>query len=61
LGLNYIVTNSQGTQIKDGTETSYFMDEVITIDLSTVSNGIYVLRVETQYGFIQTKLLKQQQ
>lgn len=61
LGLNYTVIDGQGAEVLSGKKSSYFMDGTITIDLSAVSNGIYVLRMETKQGFIRTKLLKQQQ
>ncbi|WP_421976597.1 hypothetical protein [Roseivirga seohaensis] len=60
LGFSYSITDSQGSEILEGKRESYFMDEVMMLDLSTVSNGIYMLRVETKYGFISAKLLKQQ-
>ncbi|KYG78955.1 WD40/YVTN/BNR-like repeat-containing protein [Roseivirga echinicomitans] len=61
LGLNYIVTDSQGVEVLNGKVVSYFIGKIIKLDLNTVANGVYVLRMETQYGFIQAKLLKQQQ
>ncbi|MGW8121099.1 T9SS type A sorting domain-containing protein [Roseivirga echinicomitans] len=59
LGFTYTITDSQGAAVFTAKASSYLIDDVITVDLSTVSNGVYILRMETQYGFIRTKLLKQ--
>ena len=60
LGLNYTIIDSQGAEILKGKEAIYFMDNVIPFDLSAVTNGVYILRIETQYGFVNAKLLKQE-
>ena len=61
LGINYNVTDIKGLNILSETKSNYKVDEPIVIDLNRVPNGVYLLRVETQFGFIITKLLKQSQ